>query len=63
MTADQIKYRDFLIEKFNDHNCDMVSTLGYVTRHRLPRDVQLANRNLSIVERNEVVRAVCMLGV
>lgn len=62
MTTDQTKYYDFLIKQFNDHNHDMVSTLGYVTRHRLPRDVQLANRNLSIEERNEVVKTVCMLG-
>lgn len=62
MTTDQMKYYDFLIKQFNDYNYDMVSTIGYVTRHRLPRDVQAANRNLSIDERNEVIKKICMLG-
>lgn len=62
VTNDQIKYRNFLIKQFNAHNDDIVSTISYITRHQLPRDIQAINRGLSIPERNEVIKEICMLG-
>lgn len=62
MTDDQIKYRDFIIKIFKDHNQDIVSALAYATRHRLPYAVQDANRNLSVQQRNEVIEEILYAG-
>ena len=64
MTENQIKYREYLIHVFDDHNCDMEATIKWEYDHfpSMRTGVRDAHRELTIKERNEVLKEVLMEG-
>lgn len=62
MTPEQIKYRNYLIAVFNDHNHDMEATIKWMYDHfpSMHTGVREAHKQLTIQQRNEVMREILM---
>ncbi|STX19336.1 hypothetical protein [Levilactobacillus brevis] len=64
MNNDQIKFRQFLIDVYQDQRNDMIRTIVWLSNHfnKLPHEVHASYLRLSSPERNAVIREVCMMG-
>lgn len=64
MTEDQIKFRNYLILIYQDQRNDMFRAIMWMANHfnRLPHEIHAAYLRLSSLERNAVIREVCMMG-
>lgn len=64
MTKDQIKFKNYFIQIFEQHDCNIIRSICWMGRHFhvMPDDVRVCYHHLSGKERNEVIKEICMLG-
>lgn len=65
MTTDQIKFKNYFVKVFMQHDDDIIRALGWMEKHfnYMPYDVKQSYQHLSSLQKNAVIKEICMLGV
>ncbi|GAX04567.1 hypothetical protein IWT140_02209 [Secundilactobacillus pentosiphilus] len=64
VTTDQIKFKNYFVKVFMQHDDDVIRSLSWMNSHfnYMPDDVRLSYHHLSSLQKNAVIKEICMLG-